>query len=246
MPYTDGPRGRREKKRLEEALKTPDALPVVEMNRQNVFMTYIAMSGDVARTAEECGIDAVALQRMVDEEQWKEKIAPLINIKKNAKPKEMERMVNRTLNFAQIQRARIVLDRAIKKLYDMSDEDLFSYLMRETTTTKGKGDNETTVTEKKLDTRGLTDLISAIEKAHMMSYYALNDTTPDRARRMKEENDDSGPSMQEIHTQIADAMAAANASKSPRALVFDQQLAKSEQRHIEAVLQQELQDEQAK
>jgi hypothetical protein len=241
MDEFEAKEARRQRRKVVALVKTPDNLPVVEMDRQNVFMVYLATSGDVARTAAECKIDAVALQRMVDEEQWKEKIQPIVTLKKNAKPKEIERMVNRTLNFGQITRMRMVLERAVKRLYDMNDQELFAQLFQETETTSKNGDK---VVERIFSARGLTDLTSAIEKAHMMSYYALNDTTPDRARRLKEENDDSGPTSQEIHSAIADAMSKASASTSPRALVFDQQLAKAEQQNIEATLQAELVDAQ--
>jgi hypothetical protein len=132
----------------------------------------------------------------------------------------------------------MVLDRAVSRLHKMGDDEFFEYLFQSVETLDKAGN--VVRCEKKLNTRGLTDLTSAIEKAQLMSYYALNDTTPDRARRLKEEDDEGGPTVQEIHTTIADAMAKANASQSPRALVFDQQLAKTEAANIEATLQSEL------
>jgi hypothetical protein len=175
---------------------------------------------------------------MVKAEDWPSKIEPLLALKKTAKPKEIERMVNRTLNFAQITRMRMVLERAVTRLHNMDETEFFEYLF--CVTEKLDKDGKVTSTEKKLNTRGLTDLTSAIEKAQMMSYYALNDTTPDRARRLKEENDENGPSNQDIHAAIAAGMAAASVSQTPRALVFDQQLAKSEAQATQAALQEEL------
>jgi hypothetical protein len=65
-------------------------------------------------------------------------------------------------------------------------------------------------------------LAAAMEKAQSMSYQALQDTATDRGRRG--DVADPGATAQEMHIQIADAMAKIGSDQSPDAQLFDKQL----------------------
>lgn len=188
--------------------------PFIAIDRENAFMLYAAFTGDLERTAAALGVRPMDVLRVAQEEEWDEKLKPILDLKKSSKPGDVNRAINRALNFVQSHRLRMIIERVIRRITGMSPEELDQYLF---TTSTAKDGSETS----KLATRALADLASALEKCHAMTYQALNDSMQERAKR----NDgDGGIDAGDMHAKIAEAMRKAAAGKTPQAQVFDAKL----------------------
>lgn len=192
-----------------------------DLDREQAFLLFATFTGDVARTAHALGVPAAAVLKMCEEEGWAAKLGPILALKKSAKPGDVERSINRALNFVQAHRMRLFIQRVISRLTGMGEEEFEGYLFQETHSKTGE-------TSRKLTTRALADLASALEKAQELTYRALNDTAPERAKR-KEAGDDPEVSAGDLHAQIAAGLAAVRASATPRAQLFDAQIAQAEE-----------------
>lgn len=192
----------------------------VRIDRENAFLLYAAFCGDLERTAHALNVRPMDVLRMADDEKWNDKLRGILELKKSGKPGDIERAINRALNFVQAHRMRMVIERVLKRLTDMDLDELEQYLLQ------GKVSKDGDV-ERKLSTRAIADLASALEKCHAMTYAALNDSAPERVKR----NDREAEAMSagEMHVRIAEAMQRAGASHSPRAQLFDAQIAIAEQ-----------------
>lgn len=190
---------------------------VAHIDRENAFLLYATFTGDVERTAHALGVRAKDVLLIATEENWNEKLKGIIDLKKSGRPGDIERAINRALNFVQAHRMRMIIERVVKKLTGLNEQELEDYLFAQSTI--GKDGKE--YTYKKLTTRALADLASAIEKCHAMSYAALNDTAQERVRR-KDDVDEVAAG--DMHVQIAKAMQEAGKSNSPNAQLFDAQL----------------------
>lgn len=191
----------------------------LQIDRQNAFLLYTTFTGDVERTAHALNVRPVDVLRIADEEGWADKLKSIIELKKSTRPGDLERAINRAVNFTQAHRWRMLLEQQLSRMCAMTPEELDAYLMQETEKIQRDG---TTVRTRKLSTRPLADMAAAIEKCHALTYQALADTASDRTRR--EENADSATAGGELHAALAAAMAKVAASTTPRALLFDAQL----------------------
>jgi hypothetical protein len=188
--------------------------PFIEIDRENAFLLYAAFTGDLERTAAALGVRPKDVLLVATEENWNEKLKGILDLNKSGKPGDIERAINRALNFVQAHRLRMIIERVIKRLTNMTPEELEEYLF---TSTNKAGDEIS-----KLSTRALADLASALEKCHSLSYQALNDSMQERAKR----NDgDGGVSVGDMSVRIAEAMSKAAASDTPHAQMFDAKLA---------------------
>jgi hypothetical protein len=192
----------------------------VEIDRENAFLLYATFCGDVERTAHALNVPAATVLKMAEEEAWASKLGPILALKRSTRPGDIERAINRALNFVQAHRMRLFVARVIHRLTGMDTAEFECYIFQETV----KKDGSTTT---KLTTRAIADLAVAMEKAQAMSYLALNDTAQDRAKR-KEAEGDSEVSAQDLHARIAEGIAAVKASATPRAQLFDAQLAQAQ------------------
>lgn len=183
------------------------------IDREQAFLLYSANCGDVVKTAAALNISSVTLLRVVDEEGWTAKLAPILDLIKSQKPQELERGINRALNFVQSHRFRLILERALRLMTNWTDAEMKENLLPETETKYG--------TVKKLSTRWAADFSTALEKAHSMTYAALNDTATERVRRKDETPEGSAL---DLHARIAAAMSGAGGTKTARGLLFDAQL----------------------
>lgn len=184
------------------------------IDRENAFMLYAAMCGDLERTAHALNISPVEVLKMADDEKWNDKLKSILELKKSSRPGDIERAINRAMNFVQAHRMRLFLERVIVKLTGMNETELTEYLFT------GHSPKDGTP-YLKLSTRALADLMSALEKAHALSYQSLSDTAQDRSKRVES---DDGKSGGELHAQIAEAMRKVGRSRTPRAQLFDAQL----------------------
>lgn len=205
--------------------KLPDIStePVI-IDREQAFLLFATFCGDIVKTSAALGINEVALLRVVDEEQWLSKLGPIVELKKSSKPGDLERSINRALNFVQAVRYKMLLERAMRKMISWTDEELANNITQELFDKQGNSVGS------KLSTRAFADFASALEKAHALSYMALNDTASERVKRKESE----GVSTIDMHARIAEAMAKAGASNTPRALLLDAQLQQAAYQATEA------------
>jgi len=185
------------------------------IDRENCWLVYATFAGDVTKTAHALQLPPAAIQKMVDDEQWATKLAPVILLAKGQKPGDLERAINRCVSFVNAHKMRTLLSRVLKSLSDLTEEELQSQIV--TSKTEKDGSTKTTVS-----TRFLCDLASAFEKASAMAASALSDTAQDRSRRADSEG--AGASVGEMHLAIAKAMGAVATSTTPRSLLLDAQL----------------------
>jgi len=196
-------------------------IETIPIDREQAFLLFATFTGDIARTAHALDVPSAAVLRMAEEEGWTNKLGPILALKKSTKPGDVERGINRALNFVQAHRMRLFIQRVITRLTALNETEFEDYLFVGTTDKIGN-------TTKKLTTRALADLASALEKAQALTYMALNDTAQDRAKR-KEESGDSEVAAGDLHAQISAGLAAVRASATPRAQLFDAQLAQAEE-----------------
>lgn len=189
-------------------------MPESGFDRSQAFLLFCTFTGDLTRTAAALGVRPVDVLAVSEAEGWAEKLKPILELANSNKPGDLEKSINRALNFVQSRRLLLVLERTLKRIADMSIEELEAYLFYGTNT---KGDSV-----KKLSTRALADLASAIEKAQALTYLALADTTTDRVKRNEKENREVSGA--EMHATIAAAMAKTRATNTPRGILFETQL----------------------
>lgn len=196
---------------------SPD--PNVRFDRENAFQLFAMFAGDVERTAHSLNVRPIDVLKTAEDEGWLLKLQPILELKKSKRPGDIDRGLNRARNFVQALRLTMFLERVLKKLMDMPQEEMEEYLFQ-VVRTKHKDGSESE--ERKLSTRALADLTSAIEKAHAMSYLALNDTVQDRTKR--QEHTEDPDALGALNVAVAQAMASVLQSNTPRAILFDAQL----------------------
>jgi hypothetical protein len=187
------------------------------LGKEQAFLLYATFCGDVERTAHALNVEPSLVIDTAEKYGWNKKLRGIIALKQSAAPGDVERGINRAINFTMAHRYRLVLERVINKLSDMSKKELEAYVMVDELNTK------TGVSKTVLTTKALADLAAALEKCTLMTYQALADTTQDRARR--DEAEGGGEASGAIHAGIAKAMAEIAADHSPGALMLDAQLA---------------------
>lgn len=187
------------------------------INVESAFLLWCANNFDVAATAHVLGISAIALQRCVDDEGWIARVAPIVEKIKSQKPGDFEKSVNRSIAFVQGHRFRMVCERVITEMTNWSTAELRENLMPENISKLGSS--------KKISTRFLGDIASAIEKANAICFSALGDTASERCKRS--DSVDSGPVL-DIHAKISACMSSVGESKTPRKLLLEAQLEQAE------------------
>lgn len=193
--------------------KVTQEFPTEIIDRENAFLLYATFCGDCVRTAHALNVQPDTVARAAAAGGWNEKLSPILALKQSTKPGDVERAMNRALNFVQAHQMRMFVARVLRRLSGMSEKELEDYVMSVESTAKGF--------THKITTRAIADLASAMEKCQAMSYQALNDTTTERVKREENIVDVSAGDM---HARIAAAMAEVRADNSPRAKLLDAQL----------------------
>lgn len=199
--------------------------PIVPFDIEKGFQLFTMFCGDIEKTAHALHIEPALVIEVSTKEKWMERLKPLFEMQKSARPGDIERSINRAMNFVQAHRLRLCVNRMVDKLTAMTDEELFEYCL-ETQTRKEKETGDLVVT-KKIVTRPFADLASAMEKAQALTYQALNDTTTERVKRA--ENPGEFHSAADLHAELSKRMAEVRASESPTALLMDFQIQQAEQ-----------------
>lgn len=197
-------------------MDSPLDKPPREIDKENAFLLYAVFCGDVARTAHALDIAPHLVEGLARENGWDAKLKPIIDLKASTRAGDVERAVNRALNFVQAHRYRLFLQNILKKMSDMTDNDVEDYIF-------GRTQDKDGVVKHTLTAKGMADMATALEKCHALTYLALNDTATDR--RDRDEGGSDGASASEMHVKLAEAMAAAGGrATTVRGLVFDAQL----------------------
>ncbi len=153
------------------------------------FLMFMLTAGDCIRTAAALDLDPDVVRALAADEGWADKVRRVSVMSKSSKPGDYEKSVNRALNFIQSQQLREQVNRLLRSVTDMTDEELLS---RACVRTKDGGNQ--------LSAKFLVDLTSAAEAVHRMTYNSLGDTVTERC-----ESAGSGPDS----TSNANAMHAA-------------------------------------
>lgn len=190
------------------------------VDKENAFLLYATFCGDIVKTAHALGVPPEAVTRAADGLKWNEKLAPILALKKSTRPGDIERAMNRALNFVQAHQLRLFVSRCIQRFIGMSDGELVEFIFQ-----GGQPGEIGAKTRSVISTRGIADLASAMEKCQAMSYQALNDTTSERVKRS--ESADSEVTASDMHARIAAGMSAVAADNSPQAKLLDAQLAEA-------------------
>ncbi len=188
----------------ELALAKIQKAEMAALDTQQAFLIYASFSGDVDQTAAALDIPSAQVAQMAEDQGWRPRIATLVSLKRAGNARDVERGINRAQNFVQAHRFRLVLERLIRRFSEMDDVELANASM--TRIEHKNKDGSLDYIEHKINSRAFADLASAVEKAQMLSYYALGDSATERNHRTKEE-EPTEVSIQDIHATIAEAMA---------------------------------------
>jgi hypothetical protein len=185
-------------KAMSEVVEDSAKLVSHDLDRDNAFMLYATFCGDVDRTAHALSVEPEAVRVMVDQGKWDQKLRGILELKKSGKAGDVERAMNRAVNYVQAHRLRVFLERVLQHIFscplEQIEEWMFSFQY-------SKGDTEPV---KKFSTRPLADLAAALEKCHSLTYLALGDSATER--RGRNDAQDADVSGGEIHARIAAAM----------------------------------------
>jgi hypothetical protein len=185
---------------------------------EQAFQLYAQFCGDVERTAHALGVAPVDVLRAADRLNWNKQLEKILELKKSGRAGDTERGISRAMNFVQAHRMRVVLERLLKRFYDMSDDELFECAFTVKTTTAKDG----SVSESRaVNAKPFADLATALEKVQSMTYLALNDTATERAARRDGLGEDDSTSAGQLHAIIAQAM---SETTSPAAQLLQEKL----------------------
>lgn len=200
------------------------------IDRAQAFLLYMQFQGDLIKTAKAMNVAPLALAMAAEQEHWAARWNAIATMKDSESPASVERGVNRALNFVQAHRLRVSIEKAVRMLYDMPTEELRNLCYAVTKKTDKDGN---TIEERKLNTRPFADLASALEKIHVMTYLALNDTAKERTDRAnKGDGEKDGVSNVEIHAAIAKAMADVSQQVTPAGLILDCRIEQAEEKRL--------------
>jgi hypothetical protein len=148
------------------------------VNVTQVFLTYTALVGDVAKTAAALDLDPDFVRKLAHEEGWQSKLERICLIGKGGKPGDWERAANRALCYVQAHQTREVIGRVISRFQDMTDEEII-----EAIASVAKDGT------RHVSGRFFADLTAAMEKCHSMAYCALGDTAGERKENASDDAD---------------------------------------------------------
>jgi ABC-type sugar transport system ATPase subunit len=190
------------------------------IDKENAFLLYATFCGDVVKTAHALSMPPEQVAKLADTLRWNEKLAPILALKKSTRPGDIERAMNRALNFVQAHQFRLFVSRCIQRFTSMSEKELDEFIFQ------GKPlESKSPLAAAKVSTRGIADLAQAMERCQTMTYQALNDTTSERVKRA--EVADPEVTAADMHARIAAGMAAISDDNSPQAKLLDAQLAEA-------------------
>lgn len=140
-----------------------------------IFLVFMALVGDAEKTAIALDLKPEFVRELANQHQWCDKVARISLLSKSGKPGDWEKAQNRALNFVQCHRLRRAIDLQLAYLESLNVKDVMIVLDRDG--------------NPKLSARLFTDLASAMQKVHEISYNALGDSVKERTTEKTEESD---------------------------------------------------------
>ena len=165
-----------------------------KLNVAQIFLVYMTLIGDVQKTALALDLDPELVSQLAAEEGWAEKIRRCTMMSKSESPGDWERAQNRALNFVQAHRLRLLLDKVFQYF---EARDAAEYLETEREIS-GRA------VRPSIGVKFFTDLASALEKVHALSYHALGDTLGERKER--DHGSDGEITTANLHTALIAAL----------------------------------------
>ena len=187
----------------------------IALDLDQVFLLYASFCGDVARTAHSSSITVEEVKALADKHGWPSKIESIVTLTKGEKPGDVERAINRAMNFVQAHRCRNFLESMLRALMEQVKTHGSLDILRVPRVNK-QGVEIGAV----YSTRPLADLTSAMEKVQFMTYAALNDSLQERAKRAEKPAAETAQA--DIHARMSAALAKMRAV-SPAAQLEDAQ-----------------------
>ena len=166
-----------------------------------VLLTYVAFVGDVHRTAAALDLDPAIVRQLAEQEGWEAKIQRITLLSKSGKSGDYSKAANRALCFVQGHRIRSLIDRVILHFQDMTEDEVCAEI-----TATGKNG------VRHVSARFFTDLAAAAEKAHHMTYAALDDTVTARAER---DDDSEQMNISALHAAVMTALNSGTSASKP-------------------------------
>lgn len=160
------------------------------------FLVFMALCGDVERTALACDLDPEIVRSLAESEGWTDKIRRVSLLSKGEKAGDYEKAVNRALNFAVAHQGRVLISKIIESLGKMDNNQLLGVC----TQIKAGSVSHTA--------RFFSDLAAALEKFSHLTYISLGDSTGER------ESKDGGEEPQDLIGIYASVTAALNSPHS--------------------------------
>jgi len=188
----------------------------IVLDLDQVFLLYTAFCGDSARTAHSAGITVEEVNALAAKHGWPDRIRSIVELTKGEKPGDVERAVNRAMNFVQAHRCRVFIEGVLRALSEKSKESGDPLELLRTDRVNKAGEVIGVV----YSTRPLADLTAAMERIHCMTYSALNDSPPERAKRAEKPAAETAQA--DIHARMSAALAKMRAV-SPAAQLQDAQ-----------------------
>lgn len=177
-----------------------------------VFLVYMALVGDVVRTAAALSLDEADVQAMADRDNWADKVKRISVSSKQGTPGDWERAQNRALNYVQCHQFRRILDRALTEIARKPVQDLIIVHDR-------NGQPHATG-------RVFTEMAVAMRNIQEASYAALGDTSRDRTARAQVGAGDP-TSQAGIHAALISALNDSNAAERVSATLISEAEAKA-------------------
>lgn len=155
-----------------------------------VFLVFMALIGDVEKTAIALDLEPAYVAELAEKEQWNEKIARVSVMSKSGNEGDWERAQNRALNFVQCHRLRRIIDDQLLYLQELE---------RDRVMLSGKAND-------KISARVFADLAAAMQKIHEMTYSALGDTVKERTVKAEQDKAPDPISKGGLHAAIIATM----------------------------------------
>lgn len=174
-----------------------------------VFLGYVACVGDLQKTSLMFDLSPEIVEKLADENDWNGKIKRLSLVSKDgAGNSEWAVIQNRALCLVQGTMLRMVLQRILENVGQMSREDLTA------TVTAVKAGSVT------FTAKFYAEISAAMEASHRMCYNAICDGAADRGAKDKTAEEDT-LSIEKLHSAVLMALSGAPGAGVERKLLDD-------------------------
>ncbi len=134
-----------------------------------MFLVFMATIGDCERTGAALNVDPNVVKELAEREGWVEKVRRISVMSKSEKPGDFEKATNRALNFVQAHQLRQMVENFLRFLRSKPNAELEDLM------TQHDRGGRTHVSG-----RFFSDIATALQKCHEMTYAALGDASGDR------------------------------------------------------------------